>query len=159
MQFDNLMDVFFENIKKVFYPEEWIGLDLSLSKTEMFTLLLLDRHKEIIMSQIADHINIPMSTATGIVDRLVKKGYLKRDRSDNDRRIVVIQLTKDGQHLLDSFKISVNKYIDIINQGLTDEEREFLFKLMLKIVKLVNESNASEQEEIEVKEIKKISIE
>ncbi|KUO51099.1 MAG: hypothetical protein APF76_16530 [Desulfitibacter sp. BRH_c19] len=159
MQFDNLMDIFFDNLKKLFYPEEWIGLDLSLSKTEMFTLLLVDRHKEIIMSQIADYINIPMSTATGIVDRLVKKGYLKRDRSDYDRRIVVLQLTEDGQHLLDNFKVSVNKYIDIINQGLTEEEREFLFKIMLKAVKLVSQSNASELQETEVKKIKKINIE
>ncbi len=159
MQFDYLMDFFLDNLKKLFYPFFWIGFDLSLSKTEMFTLLLLDRHKEIIMSQIADYINVPMSTATGIVDRLVKKGYLKRDRSDNDRRIVVIQLTEDGQHLLDKFKVSVNKYIDIINQGLTEEEREFLFRIMLKVVNLVSESNASEQQETEVKEIKKINIE
>ena len=36
-------------------------------------MLFVDRYEEIIMSRIAEYINVPMSTATGIVERLVKK--------------------------------------------------------------------------------------
>ena len=99
MNFDDLYDLFLGNIKKIFYPQDWIDLDLSFSKSELLTILYLDRYEGIIMSQIAEYINVSMSTATGIVERLVNKGYLQRERSESDRRIVVIQLTDKGKSL------------------------------------------------------------
>ncbi|MEW6622917.1 MAG: MarR family transcriptional regulator [Bacillota bacterium] len=159
-EYDNLMDFFLDNFKKVFYPEEWIGLDLTLSKTEIFVLLLLDRHDEVIMSQIADYINIPMSTATGIVDRLVKKGHVKRERSDADRRIVLLRLTEKGKELLQGFKTSVNKYLELINEGLTEEEKNLLIKLALKVIKLFEKDAApGDQDTAGSGTVKRIEIE
>ena len=134
-----LLNVLIDNIQKVLYPEDWIKIDLSLSKTELLTLLIVDRHGEIIMSQIADYIRVPLSTATGIVDRLVKNGYLKRERSESDRRIVVIQLNDKGAEILKDFKKSLSNYVDRIDQSLTDEERRLLFNLFLKITKVLGE--------------------
>ena len=158
--YSEMLDFAFDYIKKLFYPEEWIGIDLELSKSEIFTILLVDRHGEIIMSQVSDYINVPMSTATGIVDRLVKNSYLKRERSGTDRRLVVIKLTDNGKGQVDRLKSTMQKYIKMVYDALTDEERELIYGVFLKVVKIIENKNADEARQLgENMEIKKINIE
>lgn len=158
MKENPLLNFLIDNLQKVFYPEDWIKIDLSLSKTELLTLLIVDRHGEIIMSQIADYIRVPLSTATGIVDRLVKNGYLKRERSESDRRIVAIQLTESGSTILKEFKGGITNYIDKIDQSLTEEERTLLFNLFMKITKVLGQDSI-EGENTDKTPMKMINIE
>lgn len=134
---DELMDIFSQNIKKLFFPEEWISLDLKFSKSEIFTMLLLDKKKEITMTELAENINAPMSTATGIADRLVKNAYMKRERSEQDRRIVVLRLTDKGKEFINDIKCTVSKYINLVMDNLTEEERDFLIKIIFKAIDIV----------------------
>jgi len=160
LEYDGVLDFIFNNFKKLFYPEEWLNLDLSFSKSEIFAMLLVDRHGEIIMSQVADFINVPMSTATGIAERLVKKGYLKRERSETDRRIVVVKLTEQGKDLIRDLKNTISEYIHLINESLTDEERQVLMKIVLKAMQIVEKKQtSSENEDIAQNQIKHIKIE
>lgn len=39
------------------------------------------------------------STATGVIDRLEQHGYVRRERDDEDRRVVWVQLTPAGAEL------------------------------------------------------------
>jgi DNA-binding MarR family transcriptional regulator len=139
--YTEISDIIFDNIKKVIFPEEWLKIDLSLSKHELFTLMIVDRRGEIIMSHIADYVNIPMSTATGIVDRLVKNGYLERNRSESDRRIVIIKLTAKAKELVNEIKGIGLKYFSMIHEALTEEERTFLAQLITKIIAIINKKN------------------
>lgn len=141
MEYNELFDTLFDSLRKLLYPEEWISIDLAVSKTELLTLLQVDRNGEIIMSQIADYINIPMSTATGLVERLVKKGYLERARSESDRRIVTIRLTDDGKKLAGEMKQTINSYIKLIYDALTEEERELLFGIFTKISRILSKKS------------------
>lgn len=160
MNYEEILYYFIDNIKKVFYPEEWIDLDLSFSKSELFAILLIDRHGEITMSQIADYVNVPMSTATGIVDRLVKNGYLKRERSDSDRRVVVIKLTDKGKVLIDELKGTVSEYIKLVYDSLTDDERLLLMKVFTKMVDILNKKRVPQEDENTASnKLKKIDIE
>jgi DNA-binding MarR family transcriptional regulator len=79
-----------------------------------------------------------MSTATGIVDRLVKNGYLERNRSDSDRRVVRIRLTDKGKALAGQIRNLGTRYFEMISDALTEEERAFLFKIMTKIMGVIN---------------------
>lgn len=154
-----LLDFFLDNLRKVFYPEEWIDLDLELSKSQLLAMLIIDRHGEIIMSEVADYLNIPLSTTTGLVNRLVKSGYLSRERSESDRRIVAIQLTEVGKTLVANIKESVSKYVYRIDRLLTDEERETLLRIFVKVIEALNrEKEESNVEKLE-SNIKKINIE
>lgn len=157
MKEDALLNLFIDNLRKFFYPEEWIKIDLTLSKTELLALLIVDRHGEIIMSQIADYVRVPLSTATGIVDRLVKNKYLKRERSESDRRIVVIQLTEKGSQIVKDVKESILEYLEKINQALSEEERKFLYNLFFKIMHRFEE-NYQEEPEQENNRVKRIPI-
>jgi DNA-binding MarR family transcriptional regulator len=120
------------------FPEDWLNLELTLSKQELFALLLISRHGEIIMSQIADYVNISMSTATGIIDRLVKNGYCTRRRSESDRRVVLIALTKKAEKIIQEIKCIGSDNFDRIMETLTDGEQQFLFSIITKVNKLLD---------------------
>lgn len=51
-------------------------------------------------SDVARHVHLSQATVTTILDRLAKAGLVTRQRSDSDRRIVEISLTKAGRDQL-----------------------------------------------------------
>ena len=74
-----------------------------LSSRDFHLLSYIGQRDNIIMKDIADELGVPMSTATGIVDKLVQKGYLKRMYSAADRRIVLIDLDTEGKEAFELF--------------------------------------------------------
>lgn len=158
MIYSEIMDLVFDNLKKIVFPEEWLNIDMTLSKHEVFTLMLVDRRGEIIMSQIADYVNVSMSTATGIVDRLVKNGFLERNRIESDRRIVMITLTEKAKNLVNDIKNIGSRYFSLVSDALTEEERTFMYKLFLKIMGIINKHHANTPEATDNLEVKRIAI-
>lgn len=136
--FAGLSDWIFDNIQNLFFPEDWIALDREFSKTEIVTMFFVGRRGETTMSRLAEYLGIPMSTATGIVDRLVKNGSVTRDRSEADRRIVTLRLTDRGKTALETVKNTVSEYIDAIGSALSEEEQRFLVEIALKVVRVLN---------------------
>lgn len=133
-ELDTLIDLFIGNVKKLFYPGEWVEIDLKFSKSEIFTMLFLDKRKEATMSELVEYINSPMSTATGIVDRLVRNKLVKRERSDIDRRIVLLSLTEEGSKFISKLRNMINNYVELIIDELTEEEKQFLINIIFKIL-------------------------
>lgn len=159
MEQKKILDLVLDNLRKVFYPEEWIQLDLTVSKTELLAMLIVDRYGEVIMSQISDYLNAPLSTTTGLVNRLVKNGYLQRERSDEDRRIVAIQLTDMGKSMMTELKATIGSYLERINAVLSSEERQALFQIFLKIIDALSVKNFVSGDSPVGKAIRKIPIE
>lgn len=160
LDLDNIVDLFIDNIKKLFFPEEWIKLDLKFSKSEIFTLFFVYKRNEVTMTELVEYINSPMSTATGIVDRLVKSGYVKRDRSETDRRIVILKLTEEGQNFVKNLKNIISQYLDMLLGDLSEEEKQFLAHIAIKIVNnLQSKQEINRVENKNMNVIKKIDIE
>ena len=75
-----------------------------LSSRDFHLISFVGGQDNLIMKDIADELGVPMSTATGIVDKLVQKGYLQRKYSATDRRIVLIELDQEGIDAFELFK-------------------------------------------------------
>jgi DNA-binding MarR family transcriptional regulator len=157
---DQIVDLLIENMKKLFFPEEWFDMDMKFSKFELFTMLFLDKRKEITMTELVEYINSPMSTATGIVDRLVKNGYVIRERSETDRRIVILRLTEEGAQLIKKLKELISGYLGMVLEDLTDEEKRFITNIAMKIMNsLQRKFNNTASVEQGKNDIRKIEIE
>lgn len=74
--------------------KESTSADLSI--TEIHTLVAVGTGRARTMTHVANLLGIRVSTLTAAINKLVKKGYVKRRRDDEDRRIVKIQLTEKG---------------------------------------------------------------
>ena len=59
----------------------------------------LDDVEPVTMLQLAGHLGVTASTMSLTVDRLVRAGYVTRDRDAVDARKVALRLTKDGARL------------------------------------------------------------
>lgn len=158
LDYNEIYDTVFDTVKKLLYPEEWINIDRTLSKSELFTLLQVERNGEIIMSQIADYINISMSTATGIVERLVRQGFIERARNETDRRIVTIRLTAEGKILAENIKNKIFGMAKLVLDCLADEEQKLLLSIFSKVTNIFSTMNPAEAED-KGSVIKKIQIE
>ena len=79
-------------------PLEWIHLDLTMSQLKVFVLLFITGQSR--MSDIASELGVSLATATGVADRLVERNLLIRNGDPDDRRVVLCQLSNDGEKLI-----------------------------------------------------------
>ncbi|MFC1950958.1 MarR family winged helix-turn-helix transcriptional regulator [Chloroflexota bacterium] len=78
-------------------PQQWLSADVTLVQLRL--LFVLNSAGPSRMSELAAAMDAAMSTTTGIVDNLVKKGMVMRDADPQDRRAVVCKLSKKGEEL------------------------------------------------------------
>lgn len=94
------------------------------------------------MSQLAKEIVLSMSSATMIVDRLVRKGIVSREHSSTDRRVVMIRLTAKGEQ---TFKIIYENFMRIgrtMLESLNEREQDTLLGLYRKIARKLSRTEA-----------------
>jgi len=85
------------------------------------------------MSEVAASLGITIGTLSVAINNLVKKDYVERKRTDIDRRVVNIQLTKRGKL---AYRIHEKFHSDMIKatiDGLTDEENVILVKSLAQL--------------------------
>jgi DNA-binding MarR family transcriptional regulator len=68
-----------------------------LSITEIHTIEAIGMYEARSMSEVAKDLKITVGTLTTAINNLVKKGYVERKRVEEDRRVVLVQLTKRGK--------------------------------------------------------------
>jgi DNA-binding MarR family transcriptional regulator len=71
---------------------EAIGKLLGLSAVERKCIDVLRRLGPVTAGTIAEHTGLTTGAVTGLMDRLEKAGYVRRERDRHDRRKVVVQL-------------------------------------------------------------------
>ena len=76
-------------------------LRVGISMAQLHILYTLQRTGEMPMSRLADVLNVSLSNATGLIDRIEERGFVERTRVPEDRRIVLIRVTDAGRRMLD----------------------------------------------------------
>jgi len=72
-----------------------------ISMTQIHVLRQLEQHGTMSMSRIAELLDVSLSNATGIIDRMAEHGLVERTRVPDDRRVVLIQPSELGIKALD----------------------------------------------------------
>lgn len=98
--------------------------ETDLSVKEIHTLASLDVRKSKTMSEAAADLRISMGTLTVSINKLVKKGYVERLRTERDRRIVRIKLTDKGQEAIRAHEEFHEQMIGKAVSALSDKEME-----------------------------------
>lgn len=102
--------------KKLFRETEFYKLD-QLYPSHVQILLLLAKNKQMTMSEISKEIHVINSNLTPLVDKLIKMGYLKRQPSKKDRRVVYISLMASGKKQIEKHRQYALGYLgDQLNQ-------------------------------------------
>lgn len=97
-----------------------------LSVTEMHTLEAIGMYTERTMSEVAQDLKITVGTLTTAINKLIRKEYVERKRIEEDRRVVLIKLTKRGKLAYRLHEKFHNDMIKATIEGLSDEEESTL---------------------------------
>lgn len=76
-----------------------------VSMTHLYVMGLLAQHGDTPMSRVAELLDVSLSNATGIVDRMAERGFVERVRVADDRRVVLVRLTDRGRTVLDEAEV------------------------------------------------------
>jgi DNA-binding MarR family transcriptional regulator len=109
--------------------------DIECSSQEMRALAVLGHKGSVIMSDLASILDVPLSTATHTVDRLVSKDLVVRERPAENRRIVQVELSKKGLEMHRSFMDCRLAMGRTMLEALSSGEREIFLELMAKMTR------------------------
>lgn len=97
-----------------------------LSITEMHTIEAIGMYKKKTTSEVAKELSITVGTLTTAINRLVKKDYVERIRSEDDRRVVKLGLTKKGKLLYRVHQHFHREMVKNILDGMATDEQQAL---------------------------------
>jgi len=79
-----------------------------VSMGHLHLMSVLDRHGEMAMSRLAELLDVSLSNATGLIDRMEERGLVQRRRVADDRRVVLVGLTDAGRQALSDLELLRN---------------------------------------------------
>lgn len=104
-----------------------------LNITEFAVLELLYHKGEQPIQMIGKKVLIASSSITYVVDKLEKKGYVQRRACPEDRRVTFAQITKEGNHYMETIFPQHKEQMIEIFSDLTDEEVDQMTIIIKKI--------------------------
>lgn len=158
--FEAMLFQYIDEIKFLFFPDQWSSAFLDYSKNEILALVFLYRNKSANMTEISDYISAPLNTTTGVISRLEKKMMVERIRDNKDRRVVNIVLTKKAEEFINEEKKIFEYYFKELYKSLTQEEKIAAMSIFNKVITILKQGKNRAKEDNEVvKKVKRITIE
>jgi DNA-binding MarR family transcriptional regulator len=105
----------------------------NVSFPQFFLLGYLANEEFLTMTDISKKMGHSTAAATGLVDRLEKLGYVQRLHAQEDRRKVMVQITRKGIDLVDRIREEIVGSLVDLMEDLDKEEQEALLKTYGKI--------------------------
>ena len=105
--------------------------DIVTSHGDIIYALL--KNKQLTMAEIAEKIDRDKSTVTALVDKLVRLGYVTKQRDTQDTRVVYVSLTDKGIELKTIFEAVSNDVLYTFYNGISEKEKEELLRILTKI--------------------------
>ena len=85
------------------------------------------------MRDVMNHFHIAKATASQTLTNLERKGMILQKTSENDKRKKMIYLTENGKKIKENYDQKFEVLNAIIEEGITEEEKEVFRKVVLKI--------------------------
>ncbi len=107
--------------------------DLSLEQFNVLRILRGQKGNPVNLQDIQERMVNKMSNTTRLVDKLILKGFVKRNQCEENRRKIEIYITSEGLDSLKKLDIIIDQTEKNITSNLSKTELEQLNKLLLKL--------------------------
>ena len=104
-----------------------------VTQTQFLVLLAVHSYGRCSMGMLARNMRVRMPTATGIVDRLVRDGFVRRSPCPEDRRQVFVELTPKGDSFIRQFQEVVRRRWEDVLKILGPGELNAFFQVITKL--------------------------
>lgn len=144
---------FIDEIRELLSSDIWNNILLNCSKNEVFVFWLLYRKENVNMTEIAEYIHVPLNTATGIIAKMEKKGYIIRDRLKEDKRVVVVRLTEQGVAQVKALVDEITYYAVQTITEFSQEEMQLFFRMAKRFTNVLKKERKKEEQTGKVRKI------
>ena len=120
-----------------------------ISVNDMHVIEAIGIHEKKNMSAVAKALSVTVGTVTIAINNLVKKGYVKRVRSEKDRRIVLVSLSAKGEWAYNHHRMFHDRMVLAVLDGLNKEETEVLMKVLGNLQNFFRNYEHTDQAEAE----------
>jgi len=104
--------------------------DVELSLPQALLLLELNEAGSLSMSELSRRLQVNQGVATRMVDRLLEKGMVDRERDRVDRRVVLVAPSRKGKKLAEEMERVNKAKIKELFQAVSRKEREDFLKFL-----------------------------
>lgn len=106
---------------------------ITLQQHNVLRILRGARPGPLAAQEIGDRLIEQTPGVTRLLDRLEAKGWVRRERSSEDRRLVLTWITDSGMHLLSGMDAEVDLVDDAAVSGLDGEQMDQLLELLHRV--------------------------
>ena len=124
MEFGELLKQFLIDLQSLFRTQ-FKKLDLTLSQIILISSIPIDG---IDMTTLSIKIGVDNSTLTRLIDILMKKGIVQKNRSSQDKRSYIISVTKKGELLQSKIEDEIDSFVSKLFRNTRLEYQEELKK-------------------------------
>ncbi len=130
---DDLLSGTFNSILRIEERSLDNRLTHGLTITEVHTIVAVGLHERSPMNVVAARLGVTLATLTTAINKLVKKGFVERTRAEDDRRVVLVSLTKKGRQVLRAHNLFHHQMIDEALADLSEEEERVFAEALTKV--------------------------
>lgn len=117
-------------------------IEKQLKEEELFELVpshgniltvLYENNGKINMKDIAKKINKDKSTVTALVNKLINLGYIEKQKSEEDKRVTYIKVTKKAEDIYEKYSRICDNVKSAAYSDFTEEEKDEFLRLLKKL--------------------------
>lgn len=109
--------------------------ELDMTYTQYITMMVMWEHKELSVKELGNYLYLDSGTLTPLLKTMEKKGWVERNRSEKDERVLNVTITEAGEQLKEKALAVPEKIACCIN--LEPEEAVQLYKILHKILEKI----------------------
>ena len=115
-----------------------------MNPTDLESLDLLARNGPMTAGRLADLTGLTTGAITGLIDRLERRGYARREPHPSDRRSVIVQpLIENAERDLAPAYVSMNQAMDELLSGYSDEELAVILDFTTRAAEITSQQIAA----------------
>ena len=111
---------------------------VGLTGPQLVILQEIDNLGEVTAGEIARAVSLSQATVTGILERMEKRGLLARQRSDSDKRRIMVRITPSGNHVLQAAPPLMQEAFIERFASLQDWEQTMILSALQRLVSIMD---------------------
>jgi DNA-binding MarR family transcriptional regulator len=105
-----------------------------ITASQGFILEKLENEGPLKVSQVAEALCFTSGAITALADKLISAGYAQRQRSEEDRRVVYLEITPKGRDMLGKIRAHRISIIETFFSSLSHEDAQHLIRIYKQIL-------------------------
>ena len=135
---DNVMIALRKIIQAIDMNSKKLVKRVGLTGPQLVILQEISNHGEVTAGEIARAVSLSQATVTGILERMEKRGLLARQRSDRDKRRIMVSITGTGEQVLrDAPPLMQEAFVERFT-SLQDWEQTMILSALQRLVLIMD---------------------